>query len=187
MSFEEFIEIERTIDVGENDLVPVSIQDDEVSYAFWFQIFHVSAKWQKWSLFLSLWCHQITPIQFWPSIWKRNWLQYWLWLTKWWRNGKHQQKIQLFYLKYVSEVAIRKIRWDSSYQMIIVLMVPSCMALSIQAWSTQIRVSRTKVSREFWEVQNAYSCSGNLTFSDSNRFQKYIIWNDPYSCSGDFQ
>ena len=34
MSFEEFIEIERTIDVGENDLVPVSIQDDEVSYAF---------------------------------------------------------------------------------------------------------------------------------------------------------
>ena len=35
MSFEEFIEIERTIDVGENDLVPVSIQDDEVSYAFW--------------------------------------------------------------------------------------------------------------------------------------------------------
>ena len=45
MSFEEFIEIERTIDVGENDLVPVSIQDDEVSYAFWFQIFHVfSAK-----------------------------------------------------------------------------------------------------------------------------------------------
>jgi len=34
MSFEEFIEIERTIDVGENDLVPVSIQDDEASYAF---------------------------------------------------------------------------------------------------------------------------------------------------------
>ena len=31
MSFEEFVEIESTIDVGENDLVPVSIQDDEVS------------------------------------------------------------------------------------------------------------------------------------------------------------
>ena len=30
MSFEEFIEIESTLDVGENDLVPVSIQDDEV-------------------------------------------------------------------------------------------------------------------------------------------------------------
>ena len=41
MSFEEFIEIDRTIDVGENDLVPVSIQDDEVSYAFWFQNCHV--------------------------------------------------------------------------------------------------------------------------------------------------
>ena len=40
MSFEEFIEIDRTIDVGENDLVPVSIQDDEVSYAFWCQNCH---------------------------------------------------------------------------------------------------------------------------------------------------
>jgi len=29
MSFEDFIEIESTIDVGENDLVPVSIHDDE--------------------------------------------------------------------------------------------------------------------------------------------------------------
>ena len=36
MSFEEFIEIESSIDVGENDLVPVSIQDDEVSNALRF-------------------------------------------------------------------------------------------------------------------------------------------------------
>ena len=33
MSFEELIEIESTLDVGENDLVPVSIQDDEVCVA----------------------------------------------------------------------------------------------------------------------------------------------------------
>ena len=30
MSFEEFIQIEKTLDVGENDLVPVSILNDEV-------------------------------------------------------------------------------------------------------------------------------------------------------------
>ena len=35
MSFEEFIEIESALDVGENDLVPVSIQDDEVCVALW--------------------------------------------------------------------------------------------------------------------------------------------------------
>ena len=49
MSFEEFIEIERTIDVGENDLVPVSIQDDEVSYAF--RLFDFVKTFQKTNFF----------------------------------------------------------------------------------------------------------------------------------------
>ena len=62
MSFEEFIEIESTLDVGENDLVPVSIQDDEVyTDLLLVDRFLISEKFL--SDFFSLFYHQITQIR----------------------------------------------------------------------------------------------------------------------------